>query len=296
MNTLFVRILLLIGLGLSLLLMPVGCATAKTNHRTVTGTVTDYHKITIKGSDTLVKRTKNAAEFHVVTAKRGVGVIIGDFDQFIIEANDNVIDYVITEVKNGKLTVSIDDAVNVRNLHVIVKIPNNGKIHTINASSGASVKTEQAVQTESLECQLSSAATLDAALKADRCQIRLSSGAEMRCVADFTTCSIQATSAAELTASVKAQSLKVHQSSGAEVRLTGSCETLEAGLSSGAELHAKQLEVRRSALVNASSGADASVNCAGELTAHASSGADIVYTGDCRVNRQTSSGGSVKKR
>lgn len=293
MKIYLLRMLMWIGLGLGLLLMPFGRATAgprKNNY------FANQAKVTIKGSEKLVECTKEAPDFHGVSAARGVGVIIGAFDHFVIEANENVIDYVIVEVSNGNLTISIDDTVNVRNAHVIVSIPNNGHIDAIHVSSGASVKTQQALQAGDMTLRLASGATLDAALKAERCQIHLASGSEMRCVADLSACSIHASSAAELNASLKTKTLTAILSSGAEINLSGSGETLEAQLSSGSELNASNFEISRTARVQASSGAEAMVNCAEELTASASSGADICYTGDCHVNARKSSGGSIKKR
>lgn len=289
MKNTILRILVFIGLSLAMLLMPFGKAAAET-------TGSGIRKTTVKGSSTLVERVQAAPDFHAVAASRGVGVIIGGTDQLVIEANDNLIDYLIVEVERGKLTITIDDKINVRNAHVIVKIPYNGKIDAIQGSSAASIRTEQALKADEMDIRLSSAASLDAALKAERCTIQLSSAAEMKCVGDISTCSITASSAAEMTASLTVHALHANLSSSAELEISGSCETLNAQLSSAAELEAFKFEVRNTAKVTGSSGSSAFVNCAEALTAHASSGASICYKGDCRVDAHKSSGGSVYKR
>ena len=294
MKTHILRLLILIGLGLGMLLMPFGHAVAGTHHMEETA---DNGRIVITGSTELVERTKPVPEFHAVAASRGVDVIIGgSSDQLVIEANDNLIDYVIAEVNEGRLTLSIDNRVNVRrNLHVIVKIPSNGKIDAIEASSAASVSTKKALQADKLDIQLSSAATLDAALKANNCTIYLSSAADMKTVADFENCRIHLSSASRLSADLKADKLTMELSSASDAVLSGTCRTLTVAASSSGDLDAKQLEVQ-TANVQAASASSVTVNCSGSLVAGASSSAKIRYTGDCHADTHQSSGGSVKKR
>lgn len=272
MKTCLLKIFVLIGLCLGLLVAPASCSATRRSATSVSIKL----PTTINGSGNLVTRTKAAPDFRAVSAARGIEVIIGGTDKIVIEADDNVLDYVVAEVEGGTLQITLPEKVNVRNASITVRIPNNGKIEAIRASSGAEIRTESALNAPDLEIRLSSAASLDAALKVKRCTIDMSSGSEMKAAVDFGQCTVDL-------------------SSGSSVRLSGRADSMNADLSSGSELNAFELDARMCE-VDVSSGAEAEVNCSEYLTARASSGGGIKYKGDCQVDRKSSSGGAIKKR
>ncbi|MDE6569707.1 MAG: DUF2807 domain-containing protein [Alistipes sp.] len=272
MKTLFLKIIVMLGLLLGLL-CNVSDVAARSRHISV---VSGSRQTTVKGSNTLVTKTLKAPAFDAIAASRGVEVVIGITDEIVITANDNVMEYVVVEAKNGTLTIGIDAAVNIRNMDVKVQVPNTGKIASITASSGAEIRTRSALKARTMKILLSSGASMDAALKADACTIVLSSGTELQAAADFGSCDIKL-------------------SSGSEAELSGKAATFKASISSGAELEAFGL-VARTCNIGVSSGASAEVTCTEQLTVRASSGASVEYKGDCSVEKQVSSGGSVRKR
>ena len=152
-----------------------------------------------------------------------------------------MIDYVVVEPENGTLRISIADRVNIRNMDVTVRIPNNGEIRAIEASSAAEIRTESALKASDMNIRLSSAASLDIALKAERCTILLSSGTDLKAAADLGQCNIGL-------------------ASGSEARFSGKVEAMVAKVSSGAELNAFGM-VARMCEVDVASGAEAEVNC-----------------------------------
>lgn len=83
-------------------------------------------------------------------------------------------------------------------------------------------------------------------------------------------------------------------SSASKIELEGSTESLSADLSSASKLDAAKLTAVNAA-VSASSASKAEIACSGQLTAEASSGSSIRYTGDCRTSLSKSSGGSIRK-
>ncbi len=272
MKTLFLKIIVVLGLLLGLL-FNVSDTAARPRHSFVGSSI---RQTTVKGSNTLITKKMEAPAFEAIAASRGVEVVIGATDRIVITANDNVMEYVAVEEKNGTLKIGIDDAVNVRNLDVTVQVPNNGKIASLTASSGAEIRTETALKAKTMNIRLSSGASMDAALKADDCTIRLSSGTELQAAVDFDTCDISL-------------------SSGSSAELSGKSAAFAADLSSGSSLEAFGL-VARTCNVEVSSGAEAEVTCTEKLTARASSGASVEYKGDCSVDKRVSSGGSVRKR
>jgi len=264
MKTLFLKIIVVLGLLLGLLFNASDATAARPVGKLV-------------GSGKLITKTVKAPKFNAIAASRGVEVVIGGTDEIVIEADDNVMEYVVVEEKNGSLQITTDyEARIVRNIHVSVQVPNNGKIASVTASSGAEIRTKSALKTKTMNVRLSSGASMDAALKADDCTIRLSSGTALQAAVDFDTCSIGL-------------------SSGSSAELSGKAAKFGADLSSGSSLEAFGL-VTEMCNVEVSSGASAEVTCTEKLTARASSGASVEYKGDCSVDKRVGSGGSVRKR
>lgn len=107
----------------------------------------------------------------------------------------------------------------------------------------------------SLKASSASKITSDVTLRADRFTIDASSAAKIKAAVEAASCSIDASSASKVSAEVKATTCTV----------------------------------------DASSASKAEIACSGQLTAEASSGSSIRYTGDCRTSLSKSSGGSIRK-
>ncbi len=308
----------------------------------------------IKGSGNLITKEIKAPEFTRLTASRGVNVTIGGVDAIVIEADDNIMEYVIADQpQRGELRVTVDpDVRNLQNVHINVQVPSKGNINSITISSSATVNTQQVQQAGQMKISVSSAGSLNAALRAENALLNLSSSGTIKGAVDFGSCSISGSSAAKIdlsgeigdlsaqlsssakmrvSASVQsadvtlssaadalftaevgnlrsvlssssdlkaerldAEKCTITASSGADVRLIGRTKSLVATLSSSSDLRAEELE-SATCDINASSGSDARIRCTESLTAQASSGADIIYSGNCQTDCRKSSGGSIKK-
>lgn len=212
----------------------------------------------IKGSGNIVTRTIDAPDFDRVDAARAVKVVITGkaTGKITIEADDNIMEYVVVEAKGGRLTATIDKSVNnVSNADVTVTVPANGRIRALDASS---------------------AARIDAAVKS-------------------TSCTVAASSASNIDAAIETGSCTVGASSASKITLKGSADKCSIDMSSAAKLSAAEFTVADCS-VDTSSAAKATVNCTDKLRAEASSGSSIRYTGDCQTSISKSSGGSVSRK
>ena len=108
--------------------------------------------------------------------------------------------------------------------------------------------------------------------------------------------SLKASSASKITsdATLRADRFTIEASSASKIALAGSAEDFTADLSSASKLDAEKFTAVN-ASVSTSSAAKADIDCSGKLTASASSGSSIGYTGGCRTSLSKSSGGSVRK-
>lgn len=233
----------------------------------------------LRGSGNIVTKRIEAPDFTAVDASRAVKVIIADdlTDEIVIEADDNVMEKVLVENRRGTLFVSIDKSVRrISAFSVTVRVPANGQIRALDASSAATIVCETVLEAYEFLIDVSSAAEIDVALKATQCRIDVSS-------------------AGELVAALEADSCTADLSSAAKAKLSGRSRWCEVDVSSAAKYDAGRMVVAH-CLVDASSGASADVHCTDTLRASASSGADISYSGECKVQAQHSSGGSIHSK
>lgn len=205
---------------------------------------------------------RNVKDFNAVKVSAGIDLYLkmGDSEEVKVVADDDIIDKVITEVKDGTLHVYMKKSSWIgwgfngsRKVYVSVK-----ELTKINASSGSEVKSENTLTGENLD-------------------VKVSSGSEV--VID-----------------VVYKNFSVDTSSGSEAKISGKTKTLKAEASSGSEIKANNLE-SKICKARASSGSEIDINVSDEIYANASSGADINYYGNPGVKDiNESSGGDVKRK
>jgi hypothetical protein len=211
---------------------------------------------------TEIRKVKN---FNAVDVSAGIDLYLkmGETEQVRVEADDDIIENILTEVKNGTLHVYMKKgnffnffnfgSTSSRKVYVTVT-----DLKSIDASSGSDVKSENT-------------------LKGDALKVNSSSGSDV--VLD-----------------IVYKDVWLDASSGADIKMSGKAKTVRASASSGSDINAGNLE----AVIghaNASSGADVMVYATGEIYANASSGGDVRYSGNPSVkNIDESSGGDVSQR
>ncbi|HEY9220683.1 MAG TPA: head GIN domain-containing protein [Lutibacter sp.] len=210
----------------------------------------------IKGNRIVVSEDREIrSDFEIINVQQGINLFItqGKPTKMSVEADENILDLLITEVKNNELNIYFEKNVNqakARNVYLTTE-----NISKIKASSGASVTSENTLQTTLLKLDSSSGSTIK----------------------------IHA----------NASEIKTESSSGSSIKLYGKCNTFSAEASSGSSINAQELKTAN-AKTATSSGASIDVFVTGKLTAKASSGGDIDYEGNpSEVDKETSSGGSV---
>lgn len=144
-------------------------------------------------------------DFDQVRGARGLDVYLteGDENKVVVEADENLVDLIETNISNGKLTITSSKNIGrakAKKVHVTFVNLNN-----IEASSGADVIGNSVIKSETLILDSSSGADLE--------------------VEVFT------------------KELYAETSSGADIDVSGKASSLNAKASSGSELNAKKLQV-----------------------------------------------------
>jgi Putative auto-transporter adhesin, head GIN domain len=211
------------------------------------------------GSGVIVTETRKVNDFNAVSVGGGfeVEIRIGAVTSVVVEADDNIMEYISITSNNNTLKIGTEDLHNYSDVHMKVLITTPALV-SIKGSASAKVIVE------------------DVLTGTNRLIFKASSGASIQ-------------------AEIDAPMAESDASSGASVKISGKTRQYSAEASSGAEIKSFDL-LSENTTVNASSGASAAVHASVTLNASASSGASITYQGGAKVTPNISSGGSINKR
>ncbi len=198
-----------------------------------------------KGNGTVVEENREiTADFTEVHASEGLEVYVTQAADFRIsvEADENIIDLIGTEIKNGKLKIHAIENIGRATKKVFVSLP---EVTGLLSSSGAHLTAQNKITASTLIIDASSGAHLNAETNADKLEIDASSGAN-------------------IDISGRAMEVYVDGSSGANIRAKNLMTTeCRAEASSGANIN---INVSKSLTADASSGGNISYSGDAELT------------------------------
>lgn len=233
----------------------------------------------VKGSGKVKKddsrQVGDFTKIHVATGIDGF-VKIGNENKVVLEADDNVLELIKTEVKNGELKVWLDK--NVKKTTKLVAHITVKQIEGLKASSGADLEVEGTI-------------------KGDKLSAKVSSGADMVFSADVNEFDGISSSGADMEiGKLVAKKANIKTSSGSDIEVgDGEVEDLNVNSSSSGDFDAYGLTVQH-CNAKVSSGADINIHAVQSLNANASSGGEVSYKGEPKVQKKKSSGGSVSKK
>lgn len=132
-----------------------------------------------KGNGVVVEETREITEeFTEVSASEGIDVFVtqgSDFD-ISVEADENIMDLIGTDIRSGKLKIHAIENIGRATKKVYVTLP---KVSGLIASSGSHLATENMIQADKLQVDASSGAIIDANVKVTNMEIDASSGANI---------------------------------------------------------------------------------------------------------------------
>lgn len=132
-----------------------------------------------KGNGTVVEENRAVtADFTEVHASEGIDVYVTQANDFSIsvEADENIVDLIGTEIKNGKLKIHAIENIGRATKKVFVSLP---EVTSLLSSSGAHLTAQNKITASNLILDASSGAHLNAEASADRLEIDASSGANI---------------------------------------------------------------------------------------------------------------------
>lgn len=211
-----------------------------------------------EGNGNVVTQERNVSEdFKEVRGSAGLDVYLtqGNENKIVVEADENLLQYISTDITNGKLHVKTSTNIGrskAKKVYVTFV-----ELKSIEASSGADVIGNSVIKSKNL--------------------------------------SLRGSSGADLTVEIFSQELTVKSSSGSEIEISGKSSSLKADASSGSEINAKDLlVVNCNAEASSGAEVTVNVNKILE-THVSSGGNVNYYGNPTSVNSNSSHSGNVRK-
>ncbi len=171
---------------------------------------------TIYGNGKVVSKERNIENFTGIKVSTGIDVYLkqGNSETLTVEADENIQEYILTEVRGGVLNVYTEETIRDakrKRVYVTAK-----EIDQIRTSSAGDVYGESPIKTDRLD--------------------------------------LSASSAGNIKLEVSAKEIKVNISSSGDITLSGDTESLEADLSSAGDLNAYDLNAKEADVSVSSAG------------------------------------------
>jgi len=255
----------------------------------------------IKGSGKIAtEERKVSGTFDKISSKTLLEVEIEQTDNYeiIVEADDNIIPYIVTEISGNKLQIYFDNVsiTDMKKAKVYVKLP---KISQLKATSSSSIKTTKAIKSENLNLDASSSGDIILAeVTANTLDIDTSSSSDVVIEkVNAQDLNIQSSSSSDVKIKyTETPKISLSASSSSDITIKGKTKDLKVKASSSADVKAKDLQADN-VNVKASSSSEVYVFPVVSLTAEASSVADIYYYNKPQnMDKSSSSNGTIKQR
>lgn len=190
------------------------------------------------GNGNVVSQEREVTEdFDQVKGSAGLDVYLtqGGENKIVVEADENLLQYIETDVENGKLHLTTSRNIgNSKALKVHVTFKD---LNSVEASSGADIMGKSIIKSEYLSLKSSSGAGLNLEVFSKDLTAKTSSGADMTLVGKASSLNATASSGSELDAKkLLVLNGKAKASSGAEVTVNVK-QRLETHASSGGEIN-----------------------------------------------------------
>jgi hypothetical protein len=216
----------------------------------------DYRN-TISGNGNVVQKEIITDSFSIVDVSNKIDaeILISTSPKVVIEADENLIDHIMIEVKGNTLSISSDKRIRLARSKKVMVYCNNLK--EINASSASNVFVSKPLQIDNL--------------------------------------TITGTSAAELDISGDFKYLNINGSSGSDITLSGTTKSLSVNLSSAADLNAYDLKAEKANVdVSSASDAKINVSKEAYLRASSAADITYKGSPEI-IDSKSSSAGDIKK-
>ncbi|MBL4745257.1 MAG: DUF2807 domain-containing protein [Flavobacteriaceae bacterium] len=191
----------------------------------------------VKGNGNIISENRKInSDFDAIKVSQGIELILSQSDDFslIVEADENIMDLLKTEVKGNTLHISFEKNVYYASARKVYL--NTRSLSSLATSSGANIISENIIKSESLDLDASSGSSINVKIRTHYVQCETSSGATMNVSGTTLSSKFRASSGSSIHATeLASKNTTAKVSSGANMDIYAS-ESLTAKASSGGNI------------------------------------------------------------
>jgi hypothetical protein len=239
----------------------------------------------IRGNGNVIKEARDISPFTSINATDGWDLVLtqGDAYALTIETDENLVDIVQTEVRNGVLHIYSKTRIREsreRNIHLTFTTLNG-----INASGGCDIYAENTIAAEKFELDLDGGSDLDRLrLSADELTARFSGGSDAQVrFESIQSIELDADGGSDIELrNIAGTSCRINLENGSDAFLEGKTEQLMLTASGGSDIEAYGFEVK-DAKLDLSGSSDAEMTITGTVDLVLSGGSDLSCRGNPKI-------------
>lgn len=210
----------------------------------------------IKGNGVVVSEKRDLGTFTSVSASSGIDAYIhqGEDCKVKIEAEENIIPVIITEVKNGRLKIYLEGSVNTRKPMVVniwmsdikgISASGGSDVYSVGilkgdeinlgASGGADIELE--LDVNHVDCTVSGGSDAELSGQAGSCKMQASGGSDIKAYQLMaSTCTVSASGGSDAYVNVKDE-INLSASGGSDVYYKGDAKIGKMQVSGSSDVH-----------------------------------------------------------
>ncbi|MCL2597207.1 MAG: DUF2807 domain-containing protein [Paludibacter sp.] len=224
-----------------------------------------------------------------------ITVTKGDVESLVIEAEENVMQYVRSEVRKGVLHLYLDNKNNLNNIKLLKASIVMKNLENVTLSGACKLTAKDLFSPAKFKSECSGATELTVNLNTNQLDVEVNGACKMEITANVTgKTDLDLSGAAKITGTLKTNALKISNSGVGTVTLTGSATNVDMKLSGTSKVNAKNFVIQN-ANISSSGMSAATVNVSTDLKVDVSGMASVKYKGNAAVKADTSGMGKVKK-
>lgn len=203
----------------------------------LTTSVQSQFRPNVKGSGNVVTKERKAGYFNAVHVSSGIDVYLtqGEKESITVEADDNLHDYIETEIKDN--TLKVYSQANIRSAKATIVYVTIKEVEELTASSAGDLFGENTIKTKTLYLSASSAGDITLNIETEKLKCRLSSSGDMTLAGVANELEANLSSAGDLKAfDLETRIADVSASSAGDARITVT-ENLRARASSSGDIY-----------------------------------------------------------
>ncbi len=243
------------------------------------------------------KETRTVSGFTGIDASSAFDITVtkGNTESLIIEADDNVMPYVRSEVKQGVLHLYLDNGQKIKNMKTLKASIVMKNLDKVSLSGACKLSSNDLFTSDGFTSNCSGASKLNLNLNASQLTVKTSGACNIDLKADVTNdAKFDMSGSSKMQLDLKATNVRVNSSGASTVDLNGAAKSINVNTSGTSNIKAVDFTVD-SATIESSGTCNVSLNVNETLKVSSSGASKVSYKGSPTINVNNSGASKVQK-